>query len=89
MTRRMDDRGLATGFISFVAIIVVGAFFIIFFTPAINEVSAGFLNTTNNPTATEAIELRTRIWSLIGFFILFAAAIFVVARAVFEGSGGV
>lgn len=85
----MDNRGLATGLISFVAIIVVGAFFIIFFTPAINEVSSGFLNATSNPTATKAIERRQKIWNLIGFFVMFSGAVFVVARAVFEGSGGV
>lgn len=89
MTRSMDNRGLATGFISFVAIIVVGAFFIIFFTPAIDGVSSGFLSATDNPTATEAIKLRQRIWGLIGFFIMFAGAVFVIARGVFEGSGGV
>lgn len=88
MTRTMDNRGLATGLISFAAIIVVGAFFIIFFTPALNEVSNGFLATTSDPTATEAIEQRQRIWNLIGFFVMFAGAVFVIARAVFEGSGG-
>lgn len=89
MNRAMDNRGLATGLISFVAILVVGAFFIIFFTPAINQVSSGFLNATSDPQATKAIERRQNIWQLVGFFIMFSGGVFVIARAVFEGRGGV
>lgn len=87
MIRRFhdDDRGLAVGIVMFVAIVVITAFLIMFLTPAFNQVGGEMLTNTDSQVAKDAINLRMRIWGLVGFFGLFAGAFFIIRRGVTEG----
>lgn len=79
-----DNRALATGIIGFVAMIVIAALMFIMLDSAATEIFSMSMAQADSAQAKNAIELRKKIWSSILFFTLFLAAIFIVARAVFE-----
>lgn len=85
MKRFADDRALASGVLIFIAILVVGALFFI----AINEPATDIISTasgyTDDTAAQDHIDLMETIWGGILVFVVFLAALFLIARAVVEG----
>jgi hypothetical protein len=81
---KMDQRGLASGVIGFVAMLVVGALMFILLQPAMNEVAAISLNQAKSQTAIDVINERELIFNSILYYVLFVSVLFIIARAVFE-----
>ena len=79
-----DDRGLATGILGFVAIIVILALLYTLLNPAITGIHDHALSTTDDSQAQGVINERFTIWGYTLFFGLFLAAVYIIARAVFE-----
>lgn len=79
-----DDRGLATGIIGFIAMIVIAALMFTLMDPAADMIFSMSTAQADSAQAHNAIELRKKIWDAMLYFALFLAAIFVIARAVFE-----
>ena len=80
----LDDRGLASGLLGFVAIIVILALLYTLLNPAVIGIHDHVLSTTSNAQAQDAINERFTIWGYMLIFGLFLAAIYIISRAVFE-----
>lgn len=78
------DRALALGLAEFVAVLVVAAVLYILMDPAAGELVATGLAQTSDTGATDHINLLDQIWGLLLAFAIFLAALFLIARAVFE-----
>lgn len=81
---RHDQRALASGVIGFIAILIVGALMFVLLNPAINGIADISLRQASDPTAVDVIQQRQLIFNSILYYVLFAALIFIIARAVFE-----
>jgi hypothetical protein len=81
---KMDQRGLASGVIGFIAMLVVGALMYVLLNPAIGEVAAISLRQAENPTAIDVINQRVLIFDSILYYVLFVSMLFIISRAVFE-----
>ncbi len=79
-----DDRGLATGIIGFIAIIVIAALLYTLMDPAAGDIFSMTLTQADSAQAKNAIELRQKIWNATLYFALFLALVYILARAVFE-----
>lgn len=84
MSFTTDQRGLAIGIMLFVAIIVTGAFVYIMLNPAVEQVEKKMLDQSDDVETDNMIKQRATIFYKLPFYILFAAGMFLVARAVFE-----
>lgn len=84
---KSDTRGLGMGIIGFFAILIVAALLFTLFNPAASEVFSMVSSQTNNAEAQAAIDRREQIWSLMLYFCVFLAGLFLLARAVFESRG--
>lgn len=78
------DRGLASGLLGFVAIIVIVALLYTLFNPAVSDIISMTSDQTTNSDAQSVIDVREQIWSYIQFFGLFLAALYIIAKAVSE-----
>lgn len=81
---RRDDRGLATGVIAFVAVIVVSALLYTLFEPAAQGVFNMSSSQADSTQAQNAIDRREQIFSLMLYFCLFLGSVMFIARAVVE-----
>lgn len=84
-----DQRGLSTGIMGFFAIIIIAALLYTLLDPGATNVFSMATEQASSTQAKEAIALREQIWSLMLYFMLFLAAIYMTARAVFESRGPV
>lgn len=80
----LDDRGLASGLLGFVAIVIIIALLYTLLNPAVVGIHDQAISTTSNSQAQDVINERFTIWGYILFFGLFLAAVYIISRAVFE-----
>lgn len=79
-----DERGLAAGFLNFVAILVISALLYALMLPVINSIETMLLSQVSSPQATNVIEGRIFAFKHILYFIVLYAGVYIIARAVFE-----
>lgn len=82
-----DTRGLATGIIGFVGILVVVALLYTLMAPAMSQVTDTAEGQASDADAQNAIDQSNRIFELMPVFGLFLASIFLIARAARESGG--
>lgn len=81
---RDDNRGLASGILAFIAIIVVSALLFTLFQPAAEQIFSMSTSQATDQQVRDGIALRQAIFSNILYFALFLSGITLVARAVLE-----
>lgn len=88
MTKRLPstgkDRGLANGIVGFVAIIIVAAILYTLLGAPADVIFSTASSQTDSAQAQSVIDERRQIWTLVLYFALFLASLFILARAVFE-----
>lgn len=80
-----DNRGLALGIVVFIAMLVIGALLYMVMSTAMNPIAA-FAMEGAGPGATQQIQLAQQIWGALLYAVVFIASLFLIARAVNEGS---
>lgn len=83
---RDDDRGLALGIVVFFAMIIIGALMFIMMDTAMIDVFGFATADAPSQGAQDQITLAQNIWNGILYAVVFISMIFLVARAVNEGS---
>lgn len=89
MTRsdlRGDERGLALGVVVFFAMIIIAALLFIGLNTAWVDVVGVMEPQATSEGATDQIDQAKAIWNNILYVPLFLATVFIIARAVREGS---
>jgi len=86
MRLRDDNRGLALGIVVFFAMLVVAALLYIMMDAAMVEIFAFATADATSAGATKQIQLAKQIWGGLLYVVVFLAVIFLVSRAVNEGS---
>jgi len=81
-----DNRGLALGIVVFVAMLVIAALLYIMMDGAMVEMFAFAMDDASSSGATEQIQMAQTIWSSLLYGVVFLAILFLVSRAVNEGS---
>jgi len=84
-----SNRGLASGILTFVAVLVIAALVYTLLDPAIGDIVTMSSSQTSNQGATDVINLRQQIWGAMLFYALFLAMLAVIARSVYESRTGV
>jgi hypothetical protein len=90
MTRRSfrrDERALGIGIVLFFAMITIGALLFVLMNPVVTNLESMMLEQTDAQTAENAIAERATIFGGILWFVLFAAGLFILARAAAESRG--
>lgn len=85
MTFADDERGLALGLVSFFGIIIVGALLFMLMDASVVDVVSISSDQAETTGGADQIGLAETIWNNMLFYVLFVAAMFIVARAVVEG----
>jgi len=88
MSLRNDDRGLALGVVVFFVMIVIAALLYMTMDVATAEVFAFASSSASHQGAQDQITMAETIWKNLLYAVLFLATIFIIARAVNEGSVG-
>lgn len=80
-----DRRGLATGLIGFILIIVVTGLLYAFLDPIITDAASFGSAQASSSLATSTGNTRLAIWNRLPFFGLALALLFIISRSVYEG----
>lgn len=79
-----DDRGLGLAIVGFIAALVIAALLFTLLDPAADQLFDMASSQTSATEAQDAIDRREQIWNNILFYALFLAALYIIARSVFE-----
>lgn len=82
----MNERGQATGILTFALILGVAALLWGLLDPAATQIFESSLSTTSNQQAQAVINERATIWDNILFFIVAFAGVFLISRSVFQST---
>lgn len=83
---RDDDRGLALGIVVFIAMLVMGGLLFLVLNTAFTEVVGFTAPQASHDGARDQINMARTIWNNILYVPLFLGFLFLITRAVQEGS---
>lgn len=83
---RGDDRALALGIVTFVAMLIVGVLLFIIMDGALSQVFSVSMGASETSGGADQIDLAEAIWDNILYVVVFVGVLFLLARAVREGA---
>lgn len=83
-----DNRGLATGIILFIGILVLVALLYALINPVMSGAEASLDNATTTADAQGVVDSRLRVWDNLLLYFVLLGGMLVIGRAVFESRGG-
>lgn len=86
MRFRDDERGLALGLVTFIAMLVIGGLLFIVMNDAMVDVFDITSSQASQSGSQDQINSAKGIWDNIMFYVLFIASLFLIARAIREGA---